>query len=227
MSARKPGLTFFDMNLYLIHILIFSTSMFILYKVYFFDLEIIKRTLFSLLVFNNVSFYIILLLTNKFNLEHHLPLHLCYITEIFLLISFLFGSIKIYPWLALNSMLGGIVGFLSTNLTSSSLFIEIFHYYLSHFSLLLFTLLIFKSKFYITIKHLLKSILANVLILNFIIIYNIQNGSNYWFTNHKPSGFNFSFLFPDWPHYILILIALGLSSYCLTFFLLINNKPKQ
>tara|TARA_Y100001970_G_scaffold270583_1_gene364656 strand:- start:776 stop:1150 length:375 start_codon:yes stop_codon:yes gene_type:complete len=123
-------------------------------------------------------------------------------------------------------MLGGTIGMINTNLTTNSLTIEVVHYYLSHFNLLLFTILIFKTNFYLTKIKLFRSIAINTIAFVFIIFFNFRYNTNYWFTVKKPAGLNLSFIFPEWPYYLLVLIAIGLSFYILTYSLLLKRKIK-
>ena len=95
----------------------------------------IKWTLFI----NFLSFYGFLLFLGEFNYQNHLPLHLCYLTELFIFLSLLFKTKILYPWLVLNSLGGGITGFINSNLPENSLIIENIHLHLSHFNLLFFS----------------------------------------------------------------------------------------
>tara|TARA_B100000579_G_scaffold228216_1_gene186873 strand:+ start:288 stop:692 length:405 start_codon:yes stop_codon:yes gene_type:complete len=132
----------------------------------------------------------------------------------------------LYPWLLLNSILGGTIGMINTNLTTSSLAIEVLHYYLSHFNLLLFAILIFKTNFYLTRIKLVRSIALNAIAFIFIIFFNFRFNTNYWFTVKKPDGLNLSFIFPEWPYYLLVLIAIGLSFYIFSYSILLKSKVK-
>ena len=187
----------------------------------------LKRLLFFLLIVNLFSFYIILFITNSFDYRVHLPLHLCYITELAILISLFFNTKAVYPWLVLNSMLGGLVGFINSNLPLGSSLIEYSHFYLSHFNLLLFTIIVFKLNISISFFNLLRSIAFNTFLLIQVSIFNIIFSTNYWFTVSKPSGINLSSLFPEWPYYLFIFIAFGLISYSITFFLLSSNRVQK
>ena len=132
----------------------------------------------------------------------------------------------LYPWIVLNGLGGGITGFTNSNLPPDSLLIENIHLHLSHFNLLLFTLIAFKMKLIITTSSFLKSILLNLFIFSFVIWFNIEFGSNYWFTMSRPPGTNLALLFSDWPYYLYGLIIIGIISYCLTFKLFSRNISK-
>jgi len=173
----------------------------------------IKWTLFI----NFLSFYGFLLFLGEFNYQNHLPLHLCYLTELFIFLSLLFKTKILYPWLVLNSLGGGITGFINSNLPENSLIIENIHLHLSHFNLLFFSMIAFKMKLVISKSNFIKSLFFNAGIFSFIIFFNIIFDSNYWFTMNKPPGKNLATLFPDWPFYLFGLIIIGLTSYYLTF----------
>ena len=179
-----------------------------------------------LLIFNFVTFYGYLLYFGDFNYRVHLQLHLCYITEFFLFLSLIFKTKILYPWIVLNGLGGGITGFTNSNLPPDSLLIENIHLHLSHFNLLLFTLIAFKMKLVITTSSFLKSILLNLFIFSFVVWFNIEFGSNYWFTMSRPPGTNLALLFSDWPYYLYGLIIIGIISYCLTFKLFSRNISK-
>ena len=177
-----------------------------------------------LLLFNFLSFNIYLFSTGNFDYTIHLPLHLCYLAELGILISILLKNKKIYPWLILSSLGGGITGFTNSNLLPDSMLIEHTHLYLSHFNLLFFVIIAYKDKLTISMKNYKQSILFNSLIFMFIILFNQNFNSNYWFTNYKPPGSNLTNILPDWPGYLLVLIIIGFLSYYLTFMLFLKNK---
>ncbi len=208
------------------HIIIIIALNCILFYLYYLRSRTIKKILILLLISNFLLFYGTLFIFNSFNYKTHLPLHLCYLTESLIFLSILFSNKLLYPWLLLNSMLGGTIGMINTNLTTNSLTIEVVHYYLSHFNLLLFTILIFKTNFYLTKIKLFRSIAINTIAFVFIIFFNFRYNTNYWFTVKKPAGLNLSFIFPEWPYYLLVLIAIGLSFYILTYSLLLKRKIK-
>ena len=184
---------------------------------YYFNSKQINQLVFKLILLNLSVYYIYLIYSGDFSYQNHLPLHLCYMTELLIFISLLFNNKILFSWLFLNSVLGAFVGLINSNLISSYHFLEFTHYYLSHFNLLLFSILAFKSNLALSKKHVFNSVAANSII--FIIIYNFNNifNSNYWFTVSKPIGKNLSVLFPSWPYYLYLLILFGLTSYYLTF----------
>ena len=67
---------------------------------------------------------------------------------------------------------------------------------------------------------------VNLLIFSFVVWFNIEFGSNYWFTVSRPPGTNLALLFSDWPYYLYGLIIIGIISYCLTFKLFSRNISK-
>jgi len=180
-----------------------------------------------LLVLNFLSFNIYLFSTGNFDYKIHLPLHLCYLAELGILISILFKNKKLYPWLALNSLGGGITGFTNSNLLPDSMFIEYTHLYLGHFNLLLFSIIVYKDKLIISKKNYVQSIALNGLLFILILFFNEIFNSNYWFTNYKPPGSNLTNLLPVWPSYLLVLIIIGFISYYLTFKLFLKNKESM
>ncbi len=182
-----------------------------------------KILFFSLLI-NFLSFYLTLISNNLFDFTIHLPIHLCYFTELGILISLIFKNKKFYPILALNSLGGGISGLTNSNLVLNSYWIEFSHLYLSHINLIFFFIIVYKERFTINKKMFSTSILINGSVFFFSAIFNKIFGSNYWFTVSRPEGKNLTLLFSDWPDYLIGLIIIGLFSYYATFIILKKNR---
>ena len=200
----------------------------ILFGVLFFneDNNKIHRLLFFLISFTLISFNSYLILTKSFNLKTHLPLHLCYITQLGIFLSMIFKSNIIYPWLLLNSLGGGITGLLNTDLQSDALFIEFLYFYMSHFNILLFAIFLWKENYVIKKNDFFKSIFFNSTIFIFVIFLNFFLESYYWFTKDKPNGINLTNILPEWPYYLVIMIFIGIISYCITC-KLFNQKLRK
>ena len=187
------------------------------------NINTLYNLLLYLLIINFLSFNIYLLATNVFDYKIHLPFHLCYLTELGILIAIIFKNYFFYPWLVLNALGGGITGFTNSNLPNDALYIEHIHLYLSHFNLLLFSLILYRNRFVISKTNFINSIIFNAIIFFIIFYLNILFESNYWFTQHRPPGINLTHLFPDWPYYLLGLISIGLISYYVTFKIFLKN----
>ncbi len=181
------------------------------------DTKHLNSILFISLVSNFLSFNYILINTNNFDFSVHLPLHLCYLTEGIILCTYFFNLKFLLSWLILNSLGGGITGFTNSNLDQDVHIIEYIHLYLSHFNLLLFSIIMFKKKFIIQKIDLYKSIILNASIFFTIIWINNLIGSNYWFTLEKPPGTNLTNILPDWPGYLIVMVAIGILSYIVTY----------
>ena len=183
-----------------------------------------KILLFSISL--NLFFFNFLAINNNFySYKNHLPLHLCYLTEIGILLSIFIRNNKFTTWMLLNAMFGAITALLNSNLDSSSTIIEKYHFYISHSNLALFTIILYKSKFKIKYSNLLFSINSNLMLLFIVHAFNYYFSTNYLFTFAKPKGINMSLLLPDWPFYYLFLVIFGLASYYITF-ILFNTKRK-
>ncbi|MAV58508.1 MAG: hypothetical protein CMG07_00965, partial [Candidatus Marinimicrobia bacterium] len=176
------------------------------------------------LIYNITSFYFILNLNGIFNLKFHLPLHLCYLTELLILISLVLKSNRLYPFLILNSFGGGITGFTNLNLDINSYLIEFHHFYLSHFNILFFSLIMFKGRYILNKIELIKAFIINSTVFAVIILFNSIFDTNYWFTHYKPVGKNLTLYLPEWPYYLIILIGIGVASYVITFKLFNKNN---
>ena len=179
--------------------------------------KLLNNVLLFSVIINLVSFNLILIGTNQFDINIHLPLHLCYLTEVALLATYFFNSKLLISWIVLNGLGGGITGFTNSNLDLNVPIIEYIHLYLSHFNLLLFSIIMFKKKFIITKINFIKSIIINASIFFLIIILNNKIGSNYWFTLNKPEGTNLTNILPGWPIYLFVMIVIGIISYFITY----------
>ena len=179
--------------------------------------KLLNNVLLFSVIINLISFNLILIGTNQFDINIHLPLHLCYLTEVALLATYFFNSKLLISWIVLNGLGGGITGFTNSNLDLNVPIIEYIHLYLSHFNLLLFSIIMFKKKFIITKINFIKSIIINASIFFLIIILNNKIGSNYWFTLNKPEGTNLTNILPDWPIYLFVMIIIGIVSYFITY----------
>ena len=177
----------------------------------------LNSLLYFLLLLNFLSYNGVLLATGTYDFREHLPLHLCYATELGILLSLVLKTKILYPWLVLNALGGGITGFTNSNLIDGSHLVEYTHLYLSHFNLLLFSVIAFKDKIVISSSAFIKSIILNAFIFSVSVVFNVLFKSNYWFTSRRPDGVNLTNLLPDWPYYLLGLIAIGLASYFITF----------
>ena len=131
---------------------VLSCILFLLYSKFTIT-EKLYNLLTLLLLLNFLSFNIYLFSTGNFDYKIHLPLHLCYLAELGILISILFKNKKLYPWLVLSSVGGGITGFTNSNLLPDSMLIEYIHLYLGHFNLLLFSIIVYKEKLIISNKR--------------------------------------------------------------------------
>lgn len=212
----------FDLN----HLVIsFACLIFILIITSIYKVSLLQKVLlFSILI--NLFFFNFLAINNNFySFKSHLPFHLCYLTEIGILLSLFIKNHKFTTWMLLNAMFGAITALLNSNLDSSSSLIEKLHFFISHSNLALFTIILYKSRFKITYSNLIFSINANLILLFSIHLFNYYFSTNYLFTFAKPKGINMSFLLPEWPFYYFFLIIFGLTSYYITF-ILFNTKSK-
>jgi len=199
----------------LICIILATLLMIIFFKIK--NQKLLNDVLLFSVIINLITFNIILIGTDQFDIKNHLPLHLCYLTEVAILATYFFNSKLLISWIVLNGLGGGITGFTNSNLDLNVPIIEFIHLYLSHFNLLLFSIITFKKKFIITKINFIKSIIINASIFFLIIILNNKIGSNYWFTLDKPEGNNLTNILPDWPIYLFVMIIIGIISYFITY----------
>ena len=212
----------FDVN----HLAIsFACLMFIILITNFCKVSLLRKILLLSISANLFFFNFLAINSNFYSFKSHLPLHLCYLTEIGILLSLFIKNHKFTTWMLLNAMFGAVTALLNSNLDSSSSQIERLHFFISHSNLALFTIILYKSQFKIKYSNLIFSINANLILVSAIHLFNYYFSTNYLFTLAKPKGINISFLLPEWPFYYFFLIFFGLASYYITF-ILFNTKSK-
>ena len=212
----------FDVN----HLAIsFACLMFIILITNFCKISLLRKILLLSISANLFFFNFLAINSNFYSFKSHLPLHLCYLTEIGILLSLFIKNHKFTTWMLLNAMFGAVTALLNSNLDSSSSQIERLHFFISHSNLALFTIILYKSQFKIKYSNLIFSINANLILVSAIHLFNYYFSTNYLFTLAKPKGINISFLLPEWPFYYFFLIFFGLASYYITF-ILFNTKSK-
>ena len=200
-------------------------SMIFIYKL--FNKINFKNIIISLVIVELVVFYSYLFISGDFSFQEHLPIEMCYLTQISILFYLLFDIKAIKPFLFFNAISGAIAGYLSTNMTANDHFIYHFHHYLAHSTLLIFFLYLLHKKYKPTMEEFFRSIIINYGLLVSIVIFNTFCGTNYWFTQRKPSGANLTLLFPDWPGYLIVMICIGLVVYTGTYILSSKNFENE
>ena len=199
------------------HISISLISLFISLKLFNnVEISFLRKKLIPLIIIiNELTFIMYLLLTKKFHLEQHLPLDMCYLNNL-IIMSCLYKNIY-HPYLHFSSIFCGLCGLINHNLASYDLMIY-GHFIISHTILILYFIFTFKIYKNLNLEDLFKSIQFTTILLLIIFILNLIIGSNYWFMFEKPSGINLTYLFPDWPHYFFILLSIGFIVYTITLF---------
>ena len=91
-------------------------------------------------------------------------------------------------------------------------------YYGHHGLLLFYGLESILGGFRPTLTNYINAIKMTSYIIITISLFNILAGSNYMFTRSKPDGVNFTILMPEWPGYLIIILALGLIFYSILYF---------
>ena len=129
----------FDVN----HLAIsFACLIFILLITNIYKVSLLQKILLFSISINLFFFNFLAINNNFYNIKSHLPLHLCYLTEIGILLSLFIRNHKFTTWMLLNAMFGAITALLNSNLDSSSSLIERLHFFISHSNLALFTIIL-------------------------------------------------------------------------------------
>ena len=207
----------YNINSYLSieHLSISALCCLVIYLLLRYDEYTISKFL-PFIIFLNESFYILSkILNDSFSLSTHLPLELCYLTNVLIFASIIFKFEM--PFLYFASIFGALAGFVNSNIANGDFF-EYLRFYIGHSTLALFFILSNKNHYRVNAQKYFSAIKMTSFLLLIIFIVNINISSNYWFMFEKPSGINLTYLFPDWPHYFFILLSIGFIVYTITLF---------
>ena len=183
---------------------------------------------------NSISSFVIVgtglkMYSGTFNIQEHLPLHLC---------SFLALTVPIVSYyrryvhyeIVFFLILTGTFQSLVTPSSYNFLNFEFFRYWFVHAGLVIFMLY---ATFIYGMRPTLKSVWKSYagfqvyMIVMFTINYFL--GSNYFYTNRKPDAASMLDLFGEWPYYVLIVNLIVIPYFLLIYlpFHLTRNKIKN
>ncbi|MFN0729699.1 YwaF family protein [Polaribacter gochangensis] len=160
--------------------------------------------------------FVLRLYSNNFNIQEHLPLHLCS----FLALIIPIVSIKrnyVHYEIVFFLILAGTLQSLITPSSYSFLNFEFFRYWFVHAGLVIFMMYAtFIYNMQPTLKSVLKSFIGMQVYMVLMFILNYFLGSNYFYTNRKPDSASMLDLFGEWPYYVFVVELI-----VIPFFLLI------
>ena len=165
--------------------------------------------------------------TGTFNLQEHLPLHLCSFMALIIPIVSLKRNYLHYEILFFL-ILTGTFQSLVTPSSYNFLNFEFFRYWHVHAGLVIFMLYAtFVYKMRPTLKSVWKSYLGFQVYMILMFTINYFLGSNYFYTNRKPDAATLLDLFGDWPYYVLIVNLLVIPYFLLIYLPFYLSKSKS
>ena len=179
----------------------------------------IKKILPNLILFNEIGYIVYLMLSNNFELNQHLPLEMCYLNNIFIMISLMKNIF--HPYLHFSSIFCGLCGLINHNLVDYDI-VTYLHFIISHSILILYFIFTYRKYESLNFSDLSSAIKTTSCLLIIVFLLNLIFNSNYWFMFEKPGGANLAMLFPEWPIYFILLLFIGLITYSIV--LLINKN---
>lgn len=151
-------------------------------------------------------------------LKESLPLEFSYLTSLSIILYYFISDLKIKSWLYFAGIWSAAAAFFNTIIIGNETWYALLRYYGHHGLLLFYGLESFLGGFRPTFTNYINAIKMTSYIIISISIFNILAGSNYMFTRTKPDGVNFTILMPEWPGYLIIILALGLIFYSILYF---------
>lgn len=169
--------------------------------------------------------------TGQWSLQETLPLHICSIFVFLNAIMLVTKSYRIYEF----AYFLGIAGALQPLITPDAGMWGFPHF--RFFQVIVSHGLIVSSAIYMTVvqryrptwRSFGRVLLGSGIYMAFIFVLNLLIGSNYLFIAHKPATASLLDVLPEWPLYIIFIIALGLVVFFLLYtpFIIIDARRKH
>ena len=170
---------------------------------------VVKENFCKILSILFITLYLITLITTlikgEWNIQDHLPLHLCRISFIICIITLISRKQWMYEWTVFLAIPAGLHSILTPELTNGINNWYLFDYYFSHGGMILVPIYL---TYFIGMRPRVKAWLYTFYRLQIpaIIIFplNFMIGSNYMYLKAKPIVEN-PLLIGEWPYYIFAL----------------------
>ena len=190
--------------------------------------KLFLKLLSSVLFFFTIVSLVESIVNDKWNIETHLPLQLCGISQyVACFIAFLPKKKLLFEFLFYCGISGGLVSILTPQIThyDGSMYAYI-EYFISHVLIILIPIyLLMYSEYSLTsFSWLLVFLMLNVL-MALIMPLNYLLGSNYMYLNSPPEVEN-PLIIGEWPYYLIYLEFIVLTIFYLIY-LLISLKDKR
>jgi hypothetical integral membrane protein (TIGR02206 family) len=149
--------------------------------------------------------FVIKIYGDNFNIQEDLPLHLCSFLALIIPIVSLKRNHLHYE-IIFFLILAGTLQSIITPSSYSFLNFEFFRYWFVHAGLIIFMMYAtFIYKMRPTLKSVLKSFIGMQVYMVLMFVLNYLLGSNYFYTNRKPTSASMLDLFGEWPYYIFVV----------------------
>jgi hypothetical integral membrane protein (TIGR02206 family) len=148
---------------------------------------------------------VIKIYSGSFNIQEHLPLHLCSFLALIIPIVSLKRKYLHYE-IIFFLILAGTTQSILTPSSNSFMNFEFFRYWSVHAGLIIFMMYAtFVYKMRPTFKSVIKSFIGMQIYMVLMFTINYFLGSNYFYTNRKPNAASMLDLFGEWPYYVFVV----------------------
>ena len=207
----------------LITIVVIATLLIVRYRVNRYNLNFIDIFLGFLPIIIELIFQIQSVLNKEWMLIKTLPLEISYLTSFAIPIYLYKPSRILQSWIYYIGIWSAAAAFLNTIMMGAEPWHVLLRYYGHHGTLLYFGISIYISGYRPTLNDYYNTAKIMLLIIFIIGLINMIIGSNYMFTQFKPTGMNLTLLMADWPYYFIIIVSIGLV-FCYLLYLIGKDK---
>lgn len=151
--------------------------------------ENVRHVMASVLLFNMVIYYIGLFATNTFSVMDDLPLHLCFVTNFFMIYVLYKGDRKLYKIVYFFTFIGPLPAIIWSDLTYTYDVCEFWQFIICHHVMLLTSLyLLFVLDYKVEAKYMINAFLIGIVYITVINIGNSIFGTNYIMLTSLPEN---------------------------------------
>lgn len=151
--------------------------------------EVVRYIMGTILSLNMIIYYIGMVATNTFNIMEDLPLHLCFMTNFFMIYILFSGNKKLYKIIYFFTFIGPLPAIIWSDLRHTYDVYEFWQFIICHHLMLLTSLyLLFVLDYKVEFKDMFPAFLVGVI---YVVIVNIGNnmfGTNYIMMTSLPEN---------------------------------------
>ena len=194
--------------------------------------EQVRYVMATILLLNMIIYYIGLFATKTFDIMEDLPLHLCFVTNFFMIYVLYRGDRKLYKIVYFFTFIGPLPAIIWSDLTYTYDVFEFWQFIICHHVMLLTSLyLLFVLDYTVEAKYMIRAFTIGILYICVINVLNIIFGTNYIMLTSLPENTlnlypflrNIPAIFP----LLVVGILAFLFSYLPAFFVMKLNSKEQ